>query len=84
MQNLETGQITGRRINPKLFWHVNRNSHELELFDMIIISIKTGNRTDNRTPDQPEILKDELVCIEIFSIGPTNTKIWTIWLMMGF
>ena len=59
-------------------------------FDMTIRSTKTGNRTENRTPDQPEIFMDELVCqykftcIGIFLIGPTVLKIQTKQLLMGF
>ena len=43
-------------------------------FDTTIRNAKTGNRTENRTPDQPEISKDELIhhkqldCIEFFPI----------------
>merc|ERR1712218_586580 len=49
-------------------------------FDMTIRSTKTGNRTENRTPDQPEIFIDEPVgeykfaCIVIFSIGPSEVQ----------
>ena len=51
-----------------------------KIFDTTIRSTKTGNRTENRTPDQPEIFMDKLVCqykfacIEIFSIRPTMFK----------
>ena len=57
---------------------------------MTTISTKTGNRTENRIPDQPEIFMDEPVwdykfaCVEIFSIGPTITKILNLCLMMSF
>ena len=51
------------------------------IFDMTTESKKkTGNRTENRTPNQREIFMDELVCqckvacIGIFSIGPTMFK----------
>ena len=38
----------------EIFLHMN-------YFDTAIRSAKTGNRTENRTPDQPEIFKDELI-----------------------
>ena len=59
-------------------------------FDITILSTKTGNRTENRTPDQPEIFMDELVCqykfecIGIFSIGLTVIKILNLCLLMSF
>ena len=49
-------------------------------FDTTIQSTKTGNRTENRTPDQPEIFIDEpvweykIACIVIFPIGSTMFK----------
>ena len=67
-----------------LAWKLFRSTKEIflykEYFDTTIRSTKTGNRTENRTPDQPEIFMDELVCqykfacIGIFSIGPTMFK----------
>ena len=47
-----------------------------KFLNMTTRSTKTGNRTKNRTSDQPEIFIDELVCqykfdcIEIFQIWP--------------
>ena len=59
-------------------------------FHTTIRSTKIGNRTENRTPDQPENFMAEPVCqykfttIEKFSIGLTITKILNLWLMMSF
>ena len=54
--------------------HKNEPICKKNYFDTTIRNAKTGNRTENRTPDQPEILKDELIhhkqldCIEFFPI----------------
>ena len=68
-------------ISHKNYLEVQKNFLYKEYFDTTIRSTKTGNRTENRTPDQPEIFMDGLACqykfayIGIFSIGPTITKI---------
>ena len=69
----------------KFYVQMNSMSKEIcihkNFFNRTIRSAKTGNRSENRTPDQPEIFMDKLVCqykfvcIGIFSIRPTVKKI---------
>ena len=62
---------------------VERNAQSTSYLNRNLQKPETRQISGPRTPDQPEIFMDKLICqykyacIRIFPIGPTMKKIWT-------